>query len=134
MVTNSGLEPEVLHSNPAALRRWRLLAATALGAVLAVSLLPVPELPLRPPEATDKLVHVAMYAALTWCHVKAYPRCNQLVLGASLIGYGALIEVAQGYSASRTTEFGDALANGAGVLIMAAILALHRARARRARL
>ena len=133
-MTNSGLEPEVLQPGPAALRRWRLLAATALGAVLVLSLLPVPELPLHPPRGSDKLIHVAMYAALTWSHVKAYPRCSYLVLGASLIGYGALVEIAQGFTATRSTDVGDALANGVGVLIMAASLALHGARKRRARL
>lgn len=127
MRSNSGQEPEVLQPDPAALRRWRLFAAAALGAVLTLSLVPVPELPVRPPQITDKLVHVAMYAGLTWCHVKAYPRCNYVVLGASLIGYGAFIEILQGF-ADRSTDFGDALANGVGVLIMASSLALHRAR------
>jgi VanZ family protein len=133
MVSNSGQEPEVLQPRPAALRRWRLIAAAAIGAVLALSLLPVPDLPVRPPRNTDKLVHVAMYAGLTWCHVKAYPRCSYFVLGASLVAYGALVEILQGFAA-RSPDYSDALANGVGVLIIILGLALHRARTHRTRL
>ncbi|MEX2480432.1 MAG: VanZ family protein [Gammaproteobacteria bacterium] len=133
MATSSGREPENFEQAAAeSTIHWRALAWICAAAVLVISLLPVPDLPVEPPQDTDKLVHFGLYCGLAWLFSRAYPRCSFIMLGGILTGYGALIEFLQTATTARYGSFADGLANALGVLIMLLLIAsIRRRRARR---
>jgi VanZ family protein len=106
---------------------WQILAWSGLAAVSAASLLSTPPILDELPNATDKLVHTGMYAALMLLFVRAHPGLPALLLGAGLGVFGAVIELLQGLTPARTASIADGVANCAGISIM---LALHAAQAR----
>jgi hypothetical protein len=82
---------------------------------LAVLFAPASDVPTAPP-GVDKLVHVALFAALAasgrWAGISAR------VLGPLLIGYAAVSEVLQGLSVvGRSVSFADWVADAAGVVL-----------------
>ena len=90
----------------------------AIGWLLVVtwmSLAPLPELPeIR---EGDKLGHVAAYAllaGLATLHRQRY--LAVIAIAAAIVAYGGLIELVQPL-VNRHGEFGDFVANGAGVLL-----------------
>jgi VanZ family protein len=86
--------------------------AVAAGVVL--SLWPAPEhlVPWFP--HADKLQHAVSFGVLAWLGTRAgYRLWPMLALG--LLALGASIEVLQGFTPTRTAEFGDWLADAAGV-------------------
>lgn len=104
----------------------RVAFCAALATVLVLSLLPVPA-GLQVFSWQDKLEHAAAFLALGLLGQFAWPRHARHVAG-GLLAYGALIEVAQSFTAWRTGDAADWLADALGVG-----LALLVVRARRAR-
>ena len=127
MDSNSGQPERALKvaAGSAAQARWAMTAWAALAGVALLSLAPIPGNP-QAPTHTDKLVHVALYATLMFCHARAYPPARWLLVAAGLATYGAGLELLQQLVPPRGASLADALANCAGVSIM--LMALTRRR------
>jgi glycopeptide antibiotics resistance protein len=91
---------------------WYFIGAMMLFGVALVSLMPAPDI-----GVSDKLSHLITYFFLSgWFSLLAVNRISLVWTVISLVGYGILIELLQGMTAYRYPEWGDVLANGAGVL------------------
>lgn len=111
-------------SDPKSKTLWRWLLA---GLVVTVSWLALSP---APPDAVDsgwdKLNHASAFAALMLTGVFASPRSRLGVwpLLVSLLCFGALIEIAQSFTTTRSAEWGDLAADAVGMAAgwMAAML------------
>ena len=93
-------------------RLWYSLAALMLLVVAAASLLPAPDV-----GVSDKLSHVITYLVLAgWFSLLATNRVALCWAAIGLVAYGVLMELLQGTTDYRYAEWGDVLANGAGVV------------------
>lgn len=93
-------------------KAWYFIGAMLLLGVALVSLMPAPDI-----GVSDKLSHLVTYFILSgWFSLLAVSRVSLGWTVFGLIGYGMLIELLQGMTAYRYPEWGDVLANGAGVL------------------
>jgi VanZ family protein len=91
--------------------RWAFWVC--LLGILALSLMPPS--PSMPTTGWDKSNHLLGFAVPMLLGRWAYPgRTSALLVG--LMGYGALIEVLQSLTPDRMAEWGDLLAEGAGLL------------------
>lgn len=106
-------------------RRRRWLAWAALAGVAVVSVLPPPSVP-QVPVASDKLVHVLLYALLMYCFARAWTKSSWPVIALGLVVYGLLLEGLQHYLPLRSASLADAIANLAGVTIMLVALRQRR--------
>jgi VanZ family protein len=83
-------------------------------AVMVLALLPAP-----PPMITtgwDKSNHLLAFAVMAWLGCKAFPqRLVFILLG--LLAYGALIEILQSFTPTRSAEWFDFLADSVGILV-----------------
>lgn len=95
-------------------RGWR--AAGWLGVVLtlALSLMP-PALDVSGGH-TDKIVHLAGYALLTFWWAQLVTR-QRWKLAVAIVLFGVIIELLQGLTPDRQPDLLDALANSGGVLL-----------------
>ena len=95
------------------LKLWYLLGALMLLSVAAVSLMPVPP----SVGAGDKLSHAVTYFVLGgWFALLASGRRVLVWSGIGLLVFGMLLELLQGLTGYRYSEWGDVLANGGGIL------------------
>jgi VanZ family protein len=78
------------------------------GAVEAVWVLPIP--------FSDKLGHFLAYAGLMVWFAGLYRREHHLLVAQYLFIFGLLMELTQGGLSHRSAEFGDMIANTAGIL------------------
>lgn len=111
-------------------RVWFAAFWLAVLAGIVLSLWPGPRLPDPWFPAADKLQHAVAYAALFMLGRQAgYRSTRALIVG--LLALGAAIEVAQGFTATRSAEWLDLVADGVGIGVgwLAAAWA-HRQRAR----
>ncbi len=108
-------------------RRWRLIAWSALVVVAGLSLAPL-SAPPQTPSGSDKLVHVAMYAALMFCHGRGWPSRRWPLIALTLAGFGVGMECLQHFLPLRSASLADALANSLGVSIMLLDLRCRHAR------
>ena len=103
-------------SKPARLRLlgvWYQLGALMLLVVGALSLLPAPEVAVN-----DKLGHLFVYIVLAaWFGLLADSRIALLWTGLGLVAFGLMIEALQWMTSFRFAEWGDVLANLAGISI-----------------
>jgi len=91
---------------------WAAIGFAMLVVVAFVSLMPAPDI-----GVSDKLSHLVTYFILSgWFSLLAVSRISLGWTVIGLVGYGMLIEFLQGMTAYRYPEWGDVLANGAGVL------------------
>ena len=91
---------------------WAFIACALT--VLVLALVPSP-----PPMITtgwDKLNHLLAFGAMAWLACKAFPQRLTAVLCALLV-YGALIEVMQSWTPSRSAEWLDLFADMFGILL-----------------
>jgi len=106
-----------------ATRAWRALLALLIVTVLYLALAP------RPPAAVDfgwdKLNHTLAFAALGFCACLGYPasRTARLRWLFALLALGSLIEILQQSVPSRSSEWGDLLADAFGIVCGAVIAA-----------
>jgi len=111
---------------PALARGWQLLLALLLAVVLWLALTPAP-----PPQASlgwDKLNHLSGFITLTLVASFGFAG-HWRRIGLALLAYGALIEVLQSFTPSRSAEWADLLADALGItagLLLAAALAWLR--------
>ncbi len=111
-MTQTGDNPRPAPARLKLVKIWYFIGAMMLLAVATLSLIPAPDI-----GVSDKLSHLVTYFLLAgWFSLLSV---NRVALGwtvVGLIGYGILIELLQGMTAYRYPEWGDVLANGAGVL------------------
>lgn len=95
-------------------RLWRMAGWLGVVVTLIVSLVP----PLLGDDGghTDKIVHLAGYAALTFWWAQLVTR-QRWTLAIAIILFGVLIELLQGLTPDRQPDPLDALANSGGVLL-----------------
>ena len=93
-------------------KAWYFIGAMLLLGIAVLSLIPSPDI-----GVSDKLSHLVTYFFLSgWFSLLAVNRISLGWIVIGLVGYGMLIELLQGMTAYRYPEWGDVLANGAGVL------------------
>lgn len=99
-------------------RLWLGLWWLAIVAIVAVCLVPAPDLPTVPGNA-DKLEHLLAFALLAAVAVQLYATRRALVLvGCGLVLLGIAIELAQGaFTSTRSMDGWDAVADALGVVL-----------------
>ena len=109
--------------------RWPLLAIAYMAALFLLSSIPddsdLGRRILFPPPAVQNLLHVPVYAGLSWIWWRALrartgPRPAALLAGAIATGYGVLDEIHQMYVPGRFASITDALLNTAGAAAVVA--------------
>jgi VanZ family protein len=100
---------------------WSLVMLLLIGGLMPASQIPDTGL-------SDKTGHLLGYGLLTLVGLIAHPgRAGRVVLG--VFALGVAIELAQHFTPTRSFEWLDMLANGAGVLLgFAAVWWLRRSR------
>ena len=92
---------------------WYFCGGAMLLAVAVLSLVPVADVGVG-----DKLSHVITYFVLAaWFGILAANRARLVLTIALLFAYGAVLELLQGMTGYRFAEWGDLIANGAGILL-----------------
>lgn len=98
-------------------RLWLGLWIAAIVALIVVCLIPLNSLPPLP-ENSDKVEHLLGYFALSAAAVQLFgSRRALLVATVGLVALGIGVEIAQGFTAYRSSDPVDALANTLGVLL-----------------
>lgn len=98
---------------------WQGLAWLLLGAAVWLSLGPTGAVDaawVLPFPYHDKLGHFLAYAALMLWFAGLYRREHHLLVAQYLFIFGMLMELFQGGLTHRSADFGDMLANSAGIL------------------
>lgn len=94
--------------------KWTVAFVTCVAAVLALAMMPAP-----PPSLStgwDKSNHLLAFSTLTWLALHAFPqRLKSVLLG--LLTYGALIEILQSFTPTRSAEWLDLCADAVGILL-----------------
>lgn len=103
-------------------RRWLFGVALVVALLFALRPLTV-EAPLF--DQVDKFKHLACFATLTLLAIWAGLRPTWAVAG-GLLGFGVLIELAQGLTATRSADPMDVLADLAGIALGLVALAAWR--------
>lgn len=98
-------------------RLWLGLWIAAIVGLIVVCLVPLDSLPPLPANS-DKVEHLLGYFLLAAAAVQLFGSRRALSLSAvGLIALGIGVEIAQGYTAYRSSDPADALANTLGVLL-----------------
>jgi VanZ family protein len=98
-------------------RLWLGLWIAAIVGLIVVCLVPLNSLPPLP-DNSDKVEHLLGYFALSAAAVQLFGSRRALSLAAvGLVALGIGVEIAQNYTAYRSSDFVDALANTLGVLL-----------------
>jgi VanZ family protein len=104
------------------LKRWVLIVYVA--ATTALLLAPVRS-PVVTPSGTDKVAHgllTGVLAVLVWWVVPHPTRRRALWSAAAAVVYATAIEIVQGFTTWRTTEFADVVAGAVGVVLAVAVI------------
>lgn len=96
-------------------RLWLPLTLAVLLALTALSLSPLPELPLPDVASSDKLHHLVAYALLALPVATARPT-GWLWIMAFFLAWSGMIEILQPY-VNRYGEWADMAANATGLLL-----------------
>lgn len=68
-------------------------------------------------EVSDIVLHAFAFSYLTLAVGTAYPSVGAVYVAAWMLGYGAAIEVLQGFGTARHAELKDLLVDAAGILV-----------------
>lgn len=94
--------------------KWTLALVTCVVTILILALMPAP--PTMISTGWDKSNHLLAFSALTWLALHAFPlRLKSILI--SLLAYGALIEILQSFTDTRSAEWLDLLADSVGILL-----------------
>lgn len=96
------------------LKWWRVVLALTMLAILVLSLMP-PSSGL-PTTGWDKSNHMLGFGTLGFLGIHGWPNRAVVVL-ATLLAYGGLIEILQSFTPYRSAEWADLLADGAGLAV-----------------
>lgn len=99
---------------------WCFLACAL--AVLALAL--APSVPHYVTTGWDKSNHLLAFGVLSWLGGKAFARRLWLVM-LSLLAYGALIEILQSFTPTRSAEWLDLFADSLGILLGWPLIRIH---------
>lgn len=102
--------------------RWMALSALALWlvTVITLSLLPYRSIASLTPPLTDNVIHAIAYGIGALIASLCFPR--PVLIWISITFIGALVEFGQGWiGTGRSSEFGEAIANGLGALLGVAL-------------
>ena len=72
----------------------------------------------------DKSNHFLAFAVMAWLGCKAFPQRVATIL-LSLLAYGALIEILQSFTPTRSAEWLDLFADSLGILVGWALIRMH---------
>lgn len=100
-----------------------------LGVCSWLALTPLPPAPVF--EFSDVLLHGAAFAYLALAARFAFPRAPAWSIALWMIGYGALIEVAQGIGGARLAEWRDLAMDATGIALGLGVHAVIGAPTRR---
>lgn len=101
-------------------RLWLGVWLAMVAAVIALSLIPPPDLQVRLPRNADKVEHLLAYGALAFFALQLFVSRRLLVgVACCLIALGVGLEIAQGSLVPdvRSMDWQDAVANTLGVLL-----------------
>lgn len=103
-------------SDPDSKQWWRCILAVLMFSVGWLALSPAPPEVLD--SGWDKLNHASAFAAITVAAVFAAPRSRtgRLALIGAVLCFGALIEIAQSFTPTRSAEWADLLADAIGIV------------------
>lgn len=90
---------------------WAFFACVLV--VLVLALMPSP--PRLLTTGWDKSNHLLAFAVLTWLGCRAFPQRLAITM-LSLLAYGALIEILQSFTPTRSAEWFDLFADSLGML------------------
>jgi len=93
-----------------------------LGACTWLALTPLPPAPVF--EISDVILHCAAFAYLTLAARFAFPREPAWSIALWMIGYGALIEMIQGFGGARLAEWRDLTMDATGIVLGLAVHAV----------
>ena len=110
--SNTAFQPQP--SRAFTLLVWRLAFGTCVLAVLLLALMPT-DVPI-PSTGWDKSNHLLAFSVMALLGRRACPGRTLVVL-AGLLAYGALIEVLQSFTPSRSADWHDLVADGAGLAL-----------------
>jgi VanZ family protein len=110
-----------LSGRASSVRWWRAALALLLGVITWLALTPAP--PRQADLGWDKLNHLAAFATLAVVAMLGRSGSYGRV-GAALLAYGALIEVLQSYTPTRSGEWADLLADGLGIALGMLLVAI----------
>lgn len=102
----------VKQGDQTALWVWAFGSVALVVLVLAL----MPPVPHMPTTGWDKANHLLAFAVLAWLGCHAYPQRLVTVLS-GLLAYGALIEILQSFTAYRSADWHDLLADGMGLVL-----------------
>ena len=108
--------------------RWgsRILFLTALIVITDLALQPATGVPASL-LGSDKLEHMAAFAALTVLSAMAWPNLPRLLTLPLLLLYGIAIEIAQNQLGNgRVASIGDIIADAAGIALATGLVVLAR--------
>jgi len=107
----------ILVAHPAAVRSWRITLCVLVVAVTWLALTPAPPAPID--TGWDKANHLLAFVALSASACLGFPgsRMRLLAVAAALLAFGGLIELLQMALTSRSAEWGDLLADLAGIAL-----------------
>lgn len=97
-------------------RLWLSVGWLLVALVTFFSLTPEPPTIIRV-TASDKVAHLVAYGVLMLWFLQLYPVSRRPVIAILLAAMGILIEVLQGFTTGRSTEYMDIAANTGGVML-----------------
>ena len=96
---------------------FRLILALAMLTITWMALLPVEDI-VTPVSINDKIAHLLAFVALAFLADRGWPeRAFDWPAALWLLAYGALIELLQSTTKTRSAEFADLLADVAGIAL-----------------
>jgi hypothetical protein len=98
-------------------RLWATLGMIQVGAVICLSLAPIPVVPVADFFGSDKITHCAAYGAMMlWFGQLTRKKTVLLLVASGLVALGVALEFLQRATGYRTFEVLDMAANTAGVI------------------
>ena len=94
--------------------QWLAAFVACVLGVLVLALIPAP--PRLFTTGWDKSNHLLAFSVMAWLGLQAFPRRVGWLL-ASLLAYGALIEILQSFTPTRSAEWLDLLADALGIAL-----------------
>ena len=94
--------------------QWQVAFVLCVFCVLVLALVPAP--PRLFTTGWDKSNHLLAFSVMAWLGARAFPQRMVLVL-LGLLAYGALIEILQSFTPTRSAEWLDLLADALGILV-----------------
>lgn len=93
---------------------WWILAVACLAVITWASLIPSSQVP--GPQVSDIVMHLLGYAVLAALFTLAQRQPRPVLTAAAIIGWGIVLEIAQGVGGLRSAEVKDVIVDAVGAL------------------